>query len=84
MGVRRLVELAGGTLAKALPKGLSGEDQAQLAHWVIIGSEKDVPKERSWCAGKLKPGVPVHSRAFLVDSIMQQSLDLSAGVLFTT
>ncbi|KAK9824072.1 hypothetical protein WJX72_007535 [[Myrmecia] bisecta] len=83
-GLRSLVTLAGGTVAASLDKDLSGDNAAMLGSWLVVGSEKDLGKERKWAQGKLKGGVPVHSRSMLVDSIMQQSLDRSAGVLFVS
>ncbi len=69
--------LAGGTVAPSLPTGKVADDS-----WLVFGNDKDIPKERKWAASKLPAGTPVHGRAMLVDSVMQQSLDHSAGVLF--
>lgn len=80
-GLQDIIKAAGGSIAKALPRTLSGADAAA---WLVLGNEKDGKAERAWIAGKVKPGVPVFGRSWLVERVLKQDLDRSSGELLLT
>ena len=76
-GLKTLIVHAGGSLATAPP------NKQATGQWLVLGSDKDIKRERAWAAKHLPPGTAVHGRAMLVDAILQQSIDERQGILLT-
>ena len=73
-GLTAIVTHAGGRVAAAAPK------EGEGGQWLVLGSEKNLKKERAWAAKHLPKGTVVHSRSMLVDVILRQSLDGKMGI----
>ena len=79
--IQSLVEHAGGVVETQLPKSVSSNNPEMLSQWLLIGGEN---KEQKLCRKQHPAGLAFHGRSFLIDSIMQQSLDRKHNILFTT